>query len=103
MDLRRLGGDDRYIVCAVETTEKKERLAEPAGAMTTPVTRLGSASVRGTPLRAYGRRCTRSVSNHGVHVAAVVHLAAYYDFLGEPSTKYDEITVRGTRPARRPE
>ncbi len=29
-------------------------------------------------------------------VASVVHLAAYYDFLGEPSPKYDEITVRGT-------
>jgi nucleoside-diphosphate-sugar epimerase len=26
----------------------------------------------------------------------VVHLAAYYDFLGDPSDKYDEITVRGT-------
>ena len=25
-----------------------------------------------------------------------MHLAAYYDFLGEPSPKYDEITVRGT-------
>lgn len=27
---------------------------------------------------------------------AVIHLAAYYDFSGEPSPKYDEITVRGT-------
>lgn len=27
---------------------------------------------------------------------AVVHLAAYYDFLGKPSPKYDEITVKGT-------
>jgi nucleoside-diphosphate-sugar epimerase len=35
--------------------------------------------------------------HHGPHVASVVHLAAHYDFLGEPSTKYDEITVRGTR------
>jgi nucleoside-diphosphate-sugar epimerase len=26
----------------------------------------------------------------------VIHLAAYYDFFGEPSEKYDEITVRGT-------
>ena len=34
--------------------------------------------------------------HHGGHVASVVHLAAHYDFLGEPSTKYDEITVRGT-------
>lgn len=35
--------------------------------------------------------------HHGAHVASVVHLAAYYDFFGEPSEKYDEITVRGTR------
>ena len=34
--------------------------------------------------------------HHGSQVASVVHLAAYYDFLGEPSPKYDEITVRGT-------
>ena len=34
--------------------------------------------------------------HHGVHVASVVHLAAYYDFFGAPSEKYDEITVRGT-------
>lgn len=35
--------------------------------------------------------------HHGTHIAAVVHLAAYYDFLGKPSPKYDEITVEGTR------
>ena len=39
----------------------------------------------------------RSVrEHHGAHVASVIHLAAYYDFFGEPSEKYDEITVRGT-------
>lgn len=35
--------------------------------------------------------------HHGEHVASVVHLAAYYDFLGRPSRKYDDITVGGTR------
>ena len=35
--------------------------------------------------------------HHGDHVASVVHLAAYYDFLGKPSSMYDEITVQGTR------
>jgi nucleoside-diphosphate-sugar epimerase len=35
--------------------------------------------------------------HHGAKIAAVVHLAAYYDFLGKPSTKYDEVTVDGTR------
>ena len=34
--------------------------------------------------------------HHGTRIASVIHLAAYYDFLGEPSPKYDEITVRGT-------
>jgi nucleoside-diphosphate-sugar epimerase len=34
--------------------------------------------------------------HHGAHVASVIHLAAYYDFFGAPSEKYDEITVRGT-------
>tara|TARA_R110001606_G_C15404705_1_gene654317 strand:- start:48322 stop:51324 length:3003 start_codon:yes stop_codon:yes gene_type:complete len=35
--------------------------------------------------------------HHGNRIAAVVHLAAYYDFLGKPSPKYDQITVEGTR------
>ncbi|MGH7458147.1 MAG: NAD-dependent epimerase/dehydratase family protein, partial [Longimicrobiaceae bacterium] len=33
---------------------------------------------------------------HGEHIASVIHLAAYYDFSGEPSPMYDEVTVRGT-------
>lgn len=33
---------------------------------------------------------------HGKSIASVIHLAAYYDFSGEPSPKYEEITVRGT-------
>jgi nucleoside-diphosphate-sugar epimerase len=33
---------------------------------------------------------------HGDRLASVIHLAAYYDFSGEPSPKYDEITLRGT-------
>jgi nucleoside-diphosphate-sugar epimerase len=34
--------------------------------------------------------------HHGKHVASVIHLAAYYDFFGAPSPKYDAITVQGT-------
>lgn len=34
--------------------------------------------------------------HHGARVASVIHLAAYYDFFGEPSPKYEEITVQGT-------
>ncbi len=33
---------------------------------------------------------------HGNRIASVIHLAAYYDFSGEPSPKYEEVTVRGT-------
>lgn len=34
---------------------------------------------------------------YGKRIASVVHLAAYYDFSGAPSDKYDEVTVGGTR------
>src|SRR5438034_2998203 len=33
----------------------------------------------------------------GDRIASVIHLAAYYDFSGEPSPKYDELTVGGTQ------
>lgn len=33
---------------------------------------------------------------HGDQIAAVIHLAAYYDFSGEPSPLYEDVTVRGT-------
>ncbi|HLJ79966.1 MAG TPA: NAD-dependent epimerase/dehydratase family protein, partial [Ktedonobacterales bacterium] len=33
---------------------------------------------------------------YGSHLASVVHLAAYYDFSGEPSYLYEDLTVRGT-------
>src|SRR5947209_19833078 len=29
---------------------------------------------------------------YGERIASVIHLAAYYDFSGEPSSKYEEIT-----------
>lgn len=35
--------------------------------------------------------------HYGNRIATVVHLAAYYDFSGEPSDMYDKVTVRGTR------
>jgi nucleoside-diphosphate-sugar epimerase len=33
---------------------------------------------------------------HGERIASVIHLAAHYDFSGEPSPLYDAVTVRGT-------
>ncbi|MBL4834426.1 MAG: NAD(P)-dependent oxidoreductase [Pseudomonas sp.] len=34
---------------------------------------------------------------HGQKIAAVVHLAAYFDFTGEHSPLYDKVNVQGTR------
>lgn len=34
---------------------------------------------------------------HGSHVASLVHLAAYYDFAGQDSPLYEEVTVEGTQ------
>jgi nucleoside-diphosphate-sugar epimerase len=34
---------------------------------------------------------------HGERIASVIHLAAYYDFSGEPSPLYRDLTVEGTR------
>lgn len=34
---------------------------------------------------------------YGSNLASVIHLAAYYDFSGDPSPLYDELTVQGTR------
>jgi nucleoside-diphosphate-sugar epimerase len=36
-------------------------------------------------------------ASHGDRLASVVHLAAYYNFSGEPSPLYEELTVEGTR------
>jgi nucleoside-diphosphate-sugar epimerase len=35
-------------------------------------------------------------TGYGDHVASVIHLAAYYDFSGEPSPLYEQVTARGT-------
>lgn len=35
-------------------------------------------------------------ARHGDRLAAVIHLASYYDFSGAPSPLYDEVTVGGT-------
>jgi nucleoside-diphosphate-sugar epimerase len=36
-------------------------------------------------------------TEYGSALASVIHLAAYFDFSGEPSPKYREVTVEGTR------
>ncbi|MEQ8396136.1 NAD-dependent epimerase/dehydratase family protein [Thalassobaculum sp.] len=33
---------------------------------------------------------------YGTRIASVIHLAAYFDLTGEPSPKYEQVTIRGT-------
>ena len=61
----------------------------PPGCTRIPVDISSEDSVR------KGLRVVRE--HHGTRIASVVHLAAYYDFLGKASPKYDSITVEGTR------
>lgn len=69
--------------------DRKAPSPPPPGCTHIPVDITSDESLRD------GLRVLRE--HHGAHIAAVVHLAAYYDFLGKPSPKYDEITVEGTR------
>jgi nucleoside-diphosphate-sugar epimerase len=68
--------------------DRKAPSPPPPGCIYIPVEITSDESVR------EGVRVIRE--HHGTHVISVIHLAAYYDFFGEPSAKYDEITVRGT-------
>ncbi|NDP49176.1 MAG: NAD(P)-dependent oxidoreductase, partial [Sulfuriferula multivorans] len=68
--------------------DRKAPSPPPPGCTHIPVDMTSDDSVR------EGLRILRE--HHGTHIAAVVHLAAYYDFLGKPSPKYDEVTVEGT-------
>lgn len=68
--------------------DRKAPNPPPRGCTAVPVDITSDESVE------EGLRVIRD--HHGSHVASVIHLAAYYDFFGEPSPKYDEVTVRGT-------
>jgi nucleoside-diphosphate-sugar epimerase len=68
--------------------DRKAPSPPPPGCTYVPVDLTSDESVR------EGLHVVRE--HHGAHVASVIHLAAYYDFFGEPSPKYEEVTVRGT-------
>ncbi len=68
--------------------DRKTPNPPPPGCVYVPVDMTSDESVQ--------QGLTEIREHHGSHVASVVHLAAYYDFLGAPSPKYDEITVQGT-------
>ena len=69
--------------------DRKAPSPPPSGCTYIPVEITSDESVR------EGLRILRE--HHGSHIVSVIHLAAYYDFFGEPSDKYDEITVKGTQ------
>ena len=68
--------------------DRKAPKPPPPGCVYVPVEITSDESVRD------GLRVIRD--HHGAHVASVIHLAAYYDFFGRASPKYEEITVQGT-------
>ena len=82
--MRRLAGRFEDIV----GFDRKAPKPPPPGCVYVPVEITSDESVR------EGLRVIRD--HHGAHVASVIHLAAYYDFFGGATTRYDEITVRGT-------
>lgn len=82
--MRRFAGRFREVV----GFDRKAPKPPPPGCVYVPVEITSDESVR------EGLAVIRE--HHGAHVAAVVHLAAYYDFFGAPSPKYEQITVDGT-------
>lgn len=76
----------RYYVFALDVEEPEEQLPENAEFQEIDLT--SDSSVRAAVERIDRRRPGP--------IASVVHLAAYYDFSGEPSPLYEEVTVRGT-------
>lgn len=61
----------------------------PPEHVTTVEVDLGSQEQLDAACREVARQC-------GNRLASVIHLAAYYDFSGEPSESYEQINVRGT-------
>jgi nucleoside-diphosphate-sugar epimerase len=82
--MRRFAGRFDHVV----GFDRKAPTPPPPGCTYIPIEITSDESVRD------GLRFLRE--HHGSHIASVIHLAAYYDFFGGPSEKYDEITVRGT-------
>lgn len=46
---------------------------------------------------ALGKGMDELRKRHGNRIASVIHLAAFYDFSGEPHPMYEEVNVKGTR------
>lgn len=50
-----------------------------------------------TSERSVANAIDRVIRDFSQPLASVIHLAAYYDFSGEPSPLYEQVTVQGTR------
>lgn len=50
-----------------------------------------------TSREALAAACGILKERYGERLASVIHLAAFYDFSGEPDPRYDEVNVQGTR------
>jgi hypothetical protein len=74
-----------YHVFALDRKEPKAAL--PPQAEYVQIDLTSAASVQEVLLRVQ--------EQHSGPIASVIHLAAYYDFSGEPSDLYEQITVRG--------
>lgn len=81
--MRRFGQNENVV-----GFDRKAPQSPAPGCVYLPVDMTSDTSVRD------GLRTVRE--HHGAHVISVIHLAAYYDFFGAPSTKYEDITVQGT-------
>ena len=46
---------------------------------------------------ALANACDQLRARYGTRIASVIHLAAFYDFSGEPNPLYDEVNVKGTQ------
>lgn len=77
---------DRYRVVGLDVVEPEER---PPGVDFVGCDLTDDESV--------GEALQSVRQEHGGRLASVIHLAAYYDFSGEPSPLYEELTVEGTR------
>lgn len=75
-----------YRVVCLDIQEPKARVP---GSVWMKVDMTDDASVKAA--------VTKLRHEHGGRVASVIHLAAYYDFSGEPSPLYHDLTVEGTR------
>jgi nucleoside-diphosphate-sugar epimerase len=77
---------DGYLVVGFDVPGGAE---PPAGITTVPCDVTSEQSV--------SEAVSRVRREFGESIASVIHLAAYYDFSGEPSPLYQKVTVQGTK------